>query len=44
MRKIITQILVFTLIFSVIFAVARGFMHSAFIPSNLADEYKSDII
>lgn len=44
MRKIITQILVFTLIFSVIFAVARGFMHSAFIPSDLADEYKSDII
>lgn len=44
MRKIITQILVFTLIFSVIFAVARGFMHSAFIHSNLADEYKSDII
>ena len=44
MRKIITQILVFTLIFSVIFASARGFMQSAFIPSDLADEYKSDII
>ena len=30
--------------FSVIFASARGFMQYAFIPSDLADEYKSDII
>lgn len=44
MRKIITQILVFTLIFSVIFAIARGFMQSAFIPNDLASEYRSDII
>ncbi len=44
MRKIITQILVFTLVFSVIFAITRGFMQYSFIPSDLAEEYKSDIV
>ena len=44
MRKIITQIAIFTLIFCVIFATARAFMQSAFIPSDLSLANKSDII
>ena len=41
MRKIITQIAIFTLIFCAIFATARVFMQSAFIPSDLTNQ--SDI-